>query len=181
MIFINAVLCAFIFLFMLLLIGLVIHTIVNVLVNLISLVTNKYIAYFLCNIVTFVGVIHHELSHVLMVFMTGAKLLDFKLFDIKDNISGYVNFIARGPWLIQSIQYTLISTAPMYIGLLSLYLLHNIYSLGYIHKYLYHYVFISIVLHMRLSPQDLKSAGVGLPIFFCLLVFIFSRLNIIII
>lgn len=49
---------------------------------------------------TAVGVIFHELSHLLFAFLTGAKIEGFRLYRFKrsedDDVLGYVNYAPRG-------------------------------------------------------------------------------------
>lgn len=68
--------------------------------------------------ITFIGVIHHELSHLLLAILTGAKVEDVQLFSVfqKDKLLGYVSYRPRGPALLRGIQKILISIAPTVLG-----------------------------------------------------------------
>ena len=64
---------------------------------------------FILNKLTFIGTIHHELSHALFVICSGAKLKNIELFkpDKKTGTLGKVRFITRGQSVIKSIQMCL--------------------------------------------------------------------------
>lgn len=133
----------------------------------------------LINYVTFVGVMHHELSHALLAFLTGAKVTKIKLFRIhhKDGALGYVAYATRGNFILQSIQKVATSIAPIICGFISSYLLwlyvrpvatENIWSLR-----LFYYVLVSIILHMSLSKQDIKVMKGGLLVVITLMTILF--------
>lgn len=63
--------------------------------------------------VTAIGVIHHELSHLLVAIFTGARIDGVKLYKIfqkqDDEVLGYVNYTPRGLYPFRCIQQTLIA------------------------------------------------------------------------
>lgn len=69
---------------------------------------------------TAIGVIFHELSHLVMTLLTGAKVGRVSLFRIfrksDDPTLGYVEYYPRGPKPLQYIQRTLIGIAPAVFG-----------------------------------------------------------------
>ena len=69
---------------------------------------------------TAVGVIFHELSHLLFAFLTGAKIEGFRLYRFKrsedDDVLGYVNYAPRGFFLMRTVQNTLTGIAPALLG-----------------------------------------------------------------
>lgn len=69
---------------------------------------------------TAVGVIFHELSHLLFAFFTGAKIEGFRLYRFKrsedDGVLGYVNYVPRGFFLMRTVQNTLTGIAPALLG-----------------------------------------------------------------
>ena len=75
----------------------------------------------LINYITFVGVMHHELSHALLAFLSGAKVTEIKLFRIhhNDGALGYVAYAPRGNFILQSIQKVVTSIAPIICGFIS--------------------------------------------------------------
>ena len=64
----------------------------------------------ICNYVTFVGTVIHELSHAFMAWAMGTKITEVRVFEIRDdNRLGHVNFKATGSKTQQRLQYTLCS------------------------------------------------------------------------
>ena len=133
----------------------------------------------LINYITFVGVMHHELSHALLAFLSGAKVTEIKLFRIhhKDGALGYVAYAPRGNFILQSIQKVATSIAPIICGFISCSLLclyvrpvamENIWSIC-----LFYYVLVSIILHMSLSKQDIKVMKGGLLVVIALMTILF--------
>lgn len=123
---------------------------------------------------TFIGVIHHELSHMLLAMLSGAKVTSFKLFKIKDNTLGHVDMTPRGPWIIRSFQLALCGTAPVICGCVSLYL---IYYYGIHLRQPYDWVtallivlMMQISYHMSMSKQDVKVSLKGLWVIYLILV-----------
>lgn len=110
---------------------------------------------------TFVGVIHHELSHLLLAFLTGAKIESVVLFRVKPkngNI-GEVTFRPRGSKWVQALQVVLSSVAPMLLGFWSIWVLTMVLmpnAVG-IHMGVYAYLTFSIFMNMALSKQDIKN------------------------
>lgn len=138
----------------------------------------------LINVLTFPGVIHHELSHALFAFLTGAKVEQVKVFRLhqKDGRLGYVSYRPRGNYLLQSIQKVCASIAPIIMGLITCSLLHyflrpQVLDLP-IWRILYDYLFASILLHMSLSSQDVKVMKGGIVLVFLLMTMIFAFLQV---
>lgn len=120
----------------------------------------------LCNRVTFPGVILHELSHALLVIMTGAKVTKMILFNPFDNKTlGSVEFKTRGGWLKTRIQLALSSCAPVIIGAIIIYFLIKITFIPgmiLIFRIIFWYLIISIICHMSMSKPDIKNYLKGL-------------------
>lgn len=80
---------------------------------------------------TAIGVIHHELSHLLVALFTGARIDKFRLYRFKreegDKALGYVNYTPRGLFLLPLLQKTAIGIAPALFGSL------NVCLLGWVH------------------------------------------------
>ncbi|KIR02900.1 hypothetical protein P261_01715 [Lachnospiraceae bacterium TWA4] len=133
----------------------------------------------LINYATFVGVIHHELSHALLVILTGAKLSRVQLFNLNhsDGFLGSVSYYSRGGVILKSIQKTLISVAPIFMGLITCSLMYTyLYPIATATIWgtlLFYYVWISIILHMSLSHQDIEVMKEGIFIFVLLMTVIF--------
>lgn len=149
----------------------------------IALLIYKYLGNFMAmmfmNYITFVGVMHHEISHALFAFFTGADVVKVDLFKVTNNTLGQVVYRTRGNIFLRSIQDTLSAIAPMVTGVFSEYALYNIltkHNLTGVGKLIICYVMVSILCHMRLSTQDIRIMLRGLPVF-ALLVFIVMYLT----
>lgn len=123
-----------------------------------SSIGNKFI-----NVLTFPGVIHHELAHAIMALITGAELNEIKLFqnDPYSNALGYVIYTTRGNFIFQAIQTVFASCGPLLLGMTSLGLM-SVYLKPLVAGNLiatigYYYLFASIFFHASLSGQDIKS------------------------
>ena len=125
------------------------------------------VAWFVMNILTFVGTIHHELSHALYALITGAKVKKIVIFHPEKDRLGYVEFEPRGIWLFRAIQYTMAGIAPTVQGFITdcllVWLLVSV-KLPIWAVILIIYVIVSIFIHMTMSPADVKAAVKGLPI-----------------
>lgn len=135
------------------------------------------------NRLTFIGTIYHELSHMIVLIITGAKITKLELFKPKGDRLGQVKYINRGNFIFKSIQNTLSAIAPVFFGCAAIYLIYNqIINCNSIYLIiLLVYMLVSILLHTTMSNQDLKMAIKGLPICFLLLfiVMYITKLNII--
>ena len=70
------------------------------------------------------GVVFHELSHFILLTITGAKVVEINLFNpLPNNTLGSVKFYPRGPIFLQGLQLCLGTSAPTIIGLILLFLL----------------------------------------------------------
>jgi hypothetical protein len=119
-------------------------------------------ALFICNRVTFPGVMIHELSHALFATIFGAKVTKIKLMTIRDNDRlGYIEYFTTGSILRQGLQHTFCSCAPTVVGIiLELILYHilvNNFITGIGWKIFTIYMMISIADHMSMSTQDIKN------------------------
>ena len=127
---------------------------------------------FIMNNLTFVGTVHHELSHALFAFLTGAKISEIKLYNPENGVLGSVSYYPKGNVFFQCIQCTLSSIAPVICGFFTLSLLSNNYNtltgIG-IPNWLLIYLMISIFSHMTMSSQDIKVSLKGLLAFILVL------------
>ncbi|MCR5283487.1 MAG: M50 family metallopeptidase [Lachnospiraceae bacterium] len=124
---------------------------------------------FFVNRLTFMGTVYHELSHALFAFLTGAKVNKISLYHMENGRLGYVRYTPRGPWILRSVQMSLASCAPVIMGILAeagIALLFATKTLPVWGTILLGYLFISVLLHMDMSPEDLKAYMKGIPIFF---------------
>ena len=148
-------------------IGLLINFITEILLNSIASIFGGKTANFVANRVTFIGTVHHELSHALFAFLTGAKVTKIELFRPVGDRLGQVGFITRGNNVLKSIQLTMSSIAPVICGTITEYILIYKLDISNYHiaiKIIYLYIIISILFHMTMSTQDIKNALRGLPI-----------------
>ena len=146
------------------LIAYIIDTIEGAITRLLCKVIGFKAAIFVMNNLTFTGTIHHELSHALVAFLTGAKVRKVELFkpDKEANTLGKVVFTPRGPLVLKSIQIGLTSVAPIiFVGTTSTLLIQllNNYKATMVgwQTGIILYVITSILIHMRMSKQDIKN------------------------
>ena len=151
-------------------IGFFIGTITDSLYYIFESVLGPTIANILRNYLTYIGTVHHELSHALFCVLTGAKLLKVTLFPHGD-VLGSVEFIPRGNFIVRGIQKFFTSIAPVFMGCVTLFLMMIFYypSVSSVKGYiLFGYIFLSILFHMNLSAQDIKVMVSGIIICFVL-------------
>lgn len=152
-------------------IGYVIGFVIKVLVSFIAKIFGRGFALFVANYLSFVGVVHHELSHALFAFVSGAKINKISLFHPEGQSLGKVELTPRGNFITRSIQLTLSAIAPVVMGTVTEYLLFT-YAwpslTEFWQKILLIYIMVSIFLHMTMSSADIKNALKGLP--FCALI-----------
>lgn len=132
--------------------------------------TGVRIASFVCNRLTFPGIIIHELSHALFVILTGARLIRVCCFEIfKGDRLGHVDFALDGSLFKQRAQLSLISCAPVLTGLLIENILIKVnltYNFEwYIHLLLW-YLIISVADHMSMSKVDVQNYKRGMVVVF---------------
>jgi hypothetical protein len=112
---------------------------------------------------TFLGTVHHELSHALLAVITGAKLNRVSLLNLNPASSslGSVTYTCRGTRMARAVQSAMSSFAPMLLGSVSLYFLGSyVFGTGFNHvvlKIFLLYLMFSIFVHMSLSKQDVKN------------------------
>lgn len=137
-------------------------------------------ALFIMNGLTFVGTIHHELSHALYALITGAKVTKIEVFKPQDNRLGCVEFIPRGNWFTKALQLTLSGIAPTVQGFITLCLLGVLFfhlpAILWV-QILMGYLMFSIFIHMTMSGADMKAAVKGLPIVMVLVFIICFAVN----
>lgn len=161
----NSIIIVILGLALIFVLQLILNIIVNTIVKIAAQLLGNKLVWLLLNVVPFVGTIHHELCHALLVLLSGAKLLHVELFKISKCRLGKVIYTTRGNKLIQSLQNTLVSIAPTLFGsihgTLILRFAYNSQNEAWI-KGLLIYLGISILLHSRMSKQDIKTAKRGL-------------------
>lgn len=169
-------------LFCILVIGLCMELIQTILIKILSRLTSPQFAYKFINRITFIGVVHHELSHALFTLLTGAKITKINLFkpDEETGTLGTVEYSTRGIIFIRCWQYVLISAAPVICGAITSFLI-CIFGFGHTiwQTIILGFILLCIVLHMSMSGQDIKVALKGLPLcmMFTFLIFYFLKLD----
>ena len=149
--------------------GFLVHLLGRGILMCISRFISMRLTMFIANRITFVGVVHHELSHAAFAVITGAEVSNINLFKPNQNSLGSVSITPRGNFVIRSIQLMLSSIAPVITGCISLYLIFNYIfplDLGVLLNIVKVYIALSILLHMEMSFADIKGAFKGLPVCF---------------
>ena len=161
-----------------------IGTIVNVVTDygiggLITLITgNPNIYYVFHNYICAPGVVVHELSHTIAAIITLAHIDKVELYkkSDKDSTLGGVEFTTSGGIILSCLQLTVLACAPVITGLEAVYgyyFLITTYELNIFVLILLTYLVICIIIHMTMSPQDIKLYIRGIPLFF-LIFFVLS-------
>lgn len=148
-------------------IGIIINWITDKTIRFIYKHCGRLVTLLIANYLTFVGTMHHELSHAIFAFCTGAKIIKIDLFYPAGHTLGKVIFKPRGNAITKSIQLTMSAIAPVVLGCITEYFLISYVSansLNGIASFIIYYLIISILLHMTMSKQDIKNAIKGLPI-----------------
>lgn len=131
----------------------------SLLVNILGTITSKKAVNIVYNIVTFIGVVHHEISHALIAKISGAKVTGINLYkvDLSRGTLGSIGFRARGPKLLKDIQRSLTAMAPIITAPITMYFMYHYGVVGceniWILSFMY-YSMLSIALHMTLSKED---------------------------
>lgn len=140
-------------------------------------------AIFIEDRLTFPGTMLHEIAHALIAWLTGVIVQKIKLLTFFDaHRLGYVYFCPRGNRVQQYFQLSVVSCAPVLLGMTELNVLHYINThvllMPLYMRILIIYLFISILNHMTMSTADIKNYCRGLIVVFPVvtLVFYFIRL-----
>lgn len=165
-------------------VGLLSEWLGNVLTILIGTFFGGKVAFFIRNRLTFIGTVHHELSHALFAWVSGAKVTKVELFHVRGNQLGCVEFYPRGNAFTKAVQMTLSSIAPVICGAVSLCVLTWFLRFRCVltwHFVLTGYLMVSVLLHMNMSVQDIKNAWKGMPLtmLICYLTFYITKLQLI--
>ena len=157
--------------FSVIIIGRMFDTITSVLYQILKACFGHRLAFFICNYLTLPGIIIHELSHALFVFLTGGKVSKICLLKIGDNEQlGYVNFNTRGNKITQSIQFALSSCAPVIIGTSLIWSLMHILipgdNLSVVYRTIGWYFCVSIMAHTSMSMADTENYIKGMEYIF---------------
>lgn len=113
-------------------------------------------------VVTFMGVVIHELSHALFATLTGAVVTKIKFFTTKeDDCLGYVLYYTRGNIFTRSLQHAMCACAPTVVGMTLEAVLLFLFRFGILQspmsRFMALYLMVSMLIHMSMSIQDLKN------------------------
>lgn len=140
-------------------------------------------ARFICNRLTFPGIIIHELSHALFAIIFGAKVTKIKLLTLRDNDRlGWIEYTPMGNKWEQGLQHVFSACAPTVVGMILELLLYYTISKGFIKGHgwiiLVIYIMVSIGDHMSMSRQDIKNyiRGGWAPCILCYGILLIVRL-----
>ena len=99
-------------------VGKTLDFIIKVLSKSVSILFGNKVSYNLLFYWTFIGVIHHELSHALFGFLSGARIIEMNLYkpNKKTGELGHVVSVPRGNIFFQGLQKALVSIAPVVMG-----------------------------------------------------------------
>lgn len=172
----SSVLLAFILCAFVLGIGTLVNYIEIMQMQLMMKIMSRKKAMVICNYITCIGTIIHELSHAIMAFATGAKVTEVKLLELsKNGRLGHVSFKTCGSKMKQSWQLAMTSCAPTLNGILWCYILFKVlflYRLSAGWTALLVYLLISIFDHMSMSEADSKNYMKGMFIVFPIMTFL---------
>lgn len=157
--FIYSIISTIVFLLIVMALQIIADGIKQITRKLLSIFVGKKFAIFILNYATFIGTIHHELSHAIFAILTGAKILSVRLFTINRYKLGSVTYQLRGGIFRKALQQTIVSMAPLLTAIPTSYIL---FKYGYsgteniLFKSFILYAIISIILQSSMSRQDIK-------------------------
>ncbi len=150
--------------FLLFAIGVIIGGISAVFGRILATLIGGRAAFLFRNYLTWPGTVHHEFSHALLAFLTGAKVRRISLIPHEQAL-GQVDYIPRGGRVLKSLQMSLSSIAPIVCGMLTetLLLIYVLPKCDVWWEYvLFWYLAVSILLHMTLSKEDMTNLWNGI-------------------
>lgn len=182
--YVNALISAILVPMIIFSVGFLVEKLSNAITRILARFIGEKAAFFIRNRLTFIGTVHHELSHAFFALISGAKVTKVKLFKLKGQQLGFVEFVPRGNAFSMAIQMTLTSIAPIVCGAASLCLMSWLwrYKCSFPWQYiLVGYLFVSVAFHLNMSDQDIKNSLKGIPviILICFLAFLFTGVSII--
>lgn len=165
-------------------IGFIVNQIETYQMKLLNKFVGQKVSSFICNRLTFPGVMIHELSHALFATIMGAKVTKIKLLTLQnDGRLGWIEYIPRGNKWRQGLQHTFCSCAPTVVGLILELFIIDMFSHGLIRGFGWItftiYMMISIGDHMSMSKQDIKNymRGIWAPFIVCYGILLVLRLG----
>lgn len=157
--------------------GMVMEKIIEILYRLCSEIIGQRLTFFIFNRLTFIGVMHHELSHALLAAITGAKITHISLFKPEGRRLGQVEYIPRGMFIFQAVQRTMSAMAPVFCGAITsgaVYFVVKKYAveMTWWQLAIAIYLLVSIILHMTMSREDLQVMWKGMPVVYLVILVI---------
>ncbi len=137
--------------------GVIINGVSGMIVRIIAALIGGRASYVFRNYLTWPGTVHHELSHALLAFLTGAKVTGISLIPHGQAL-GQVEYRPRGGRVLKAVQMSLSSTAPILCGMITetLLIVRVLPQCDVWWKQvLSAYFAVSIFLHMTLSREDM--------------------------
>lgn len=131
------------------------------------------------NVLTFPGVMHHELAHAVVAFVLGAKIKKINLYKIQGGSLGSVTYVPRGPKVLKALRESLSSAAPVFMGIVTECILVSMILTFSLHPVVFVflvYLAICILIHMDMSMTDIIVYAKGTPLCFCVLFVVFMAL-----
>ncbi|MCR4656739.1 MAG: M50 family metallopeptidase [Lachnospiraceae bacterium] len=151
--------------------GLIINGVSGIIVRLLAALFGGRVSYIFRNYLTWPGTVHHEFSHALFAFITGAKVTRISLIPHGQAL-GQVEYRQRGGRVLRALQMSLSSIAPILCGMVTetLLIIYVLPKCDVWWEYaLSGYFIVSIFLHMTLSREDMTNLLNGiLPTVFVL-------------
>ncbi|GMA70013.1 hypothetical protein GCM10025879_12590 [Leuconostoc litchii] len=136
-------------------------------------------SYRITAILSFFGVITHEVSHLIVAIIFRHHILEFRLWQISDDgVLGYVNREYNPHSFYQKLGNTFISVAPV-VGVSSviLILMKFVWTPGsYLKNIIVIVIICSLLLGFNLSTTDWRNFGRGVP-FYIIVIIIVSTLQ----
>ena len=149
---------------LLLAIGVIISWISAIFGRILAALIGGRAAFVFRNYLTWPGTVHHEFSHTLLAFVTGAKVRRISLIPHGQAL-GQVDYVPRGGRVLQALQMSLSSIAPIICGMVTetLLLIFVLPKCDIWWEYaLFWYFAVSILLHMTLSKEDMTNLWHGI-------------------
>lgn len=144
--------------------GVIISGVSGIIGRILAMLIGGRAAFVFRNYLTWPGTVHHEFSHALLAFLTGAKVIRISLIPHGQAL-GQVQYRPRGGRILQALQMSLSSIAPVLCGMVTetLLMLKVLPLCDVWWKYaLFGYFALSIFLHMTLSREDMINLWNGI-------------------
>lgn len=146
-------------------IGYTIEKVTYIAISILSTWIGSKAVNFISNRLTFIGTIHHELSHALVAICLGARVNELHPFKPTKDTLGEVKIATRGPKSIRRLQLGLAAAGPVIIGLITEYIIYRYicsHEISTIMRVILFYIQASVLIHMPMSKVDIKHYKDGI-------------------